>query len=189
MFKKILKELSLPESYISITLGFLIVIVAGLLLYNNISKKPLSNQVNENSTANVTEGVNQKKENDITTLPTTHTIAQNESLWSIAEKYYKSGYNWVTIAKANNLVNPDTIAIGQKLEIPKSETIQPVEANISATATSRSTQHVVVRGENLWNIAVSEYGNGFMWSKIASANHLVNPRVIHAGNVLVLPRD
>jgi nucleoid-associated protein YgaU len=184
MFKKILKELSLPESYISITLGFLIVIVAGLLLYNNVTSKKAGNQ-NGNETTKQETGENA----DITTLPVTHTVSENESLWTIAEKYYKSGYNWITIAQENKLPDPDHLAVGQELTIPKAETILLVQDNISAAATSKAVEHVVVKGENLWNIAVSEYADGYMWTRIAQANHLANPDVIHAGNVLVLPRD
>lgn len=48
--------------------------------------------------------------------------------------------------------------------------------------------YTVVRGDNLWNISVRAYGTGFKWGEIAKANNLLNPRVIHAGNVLQIPR-
>lgn len=196
MFKKFLKELSLPESYISITLGFLVVVVAGLLLYNNFTRPTLNttDNITQNLAANTTPGISPMStpgsEKGLLSglVPTTHTVINGENLWKIAEKYYSSGYNWQTIAKENNLSDPNLIAVGQKLSIPKSDVIRAVSDTISATATSRATQYTVVRGDNLWNIAVKEYGDGFMWNKIATANNLANPRLIHAGNVLKLPR-
>lgn len=189
MLKKILKELSLPESYVSITLGFLVVVVAGLLLYNNFNKNNSGN-VTSNETVQTQESTQEGKSETINEpLPTTHIVRESDSLWTIAEKYYGSGYNWISIANKNNLTNPDRIQVGQKLEIPKADKIEVVADKISSTSISRATEHTVVRGENLWNIAVSEYNNGFMWMKIATANNLTNPRIIHSGNVLKLPRD
>ena len=46
----------------------------------------------------------------------------------------------------------------------------------------------VVRGDSLWNIAVRAYSDGYRWVDIAKANHLANPRVIHAGNTFIIPR-
>jgi nucleoid-associated protein YgaU len=48
--------------------------------------------------------------------------------------------------------------------------------------------YTVVRGDNLWNIAVRAYGDGFRWVEIARSNKLVNPHLIHAGNKFILPR-
>lgn len=50
------------------------------------------------------------------------------------------------------------------------------------------TTYDVVRGDNLWNIAVRAYGDGYRWVDIARANHLANPRIIHAGNHFTIPR-
>lgn len=181
MLKKYLKQLSLPESYISITLGFLVVIVAGLLLYNYITK----NQGNNNQASQEKTFEEQELKN---VLPTTHTVAENETLWSIAEKYYASGYNWITLAKENNLVNPDQLLVGQTLSIPQAETIKVVTGDMLSTSTEKATTVTVVKGDTLWQIAVREYGDGYAWVKIARANNLVNPNIIHVGNVFTLPR-
>lgn len=49
--------------------------------------------------------------------------------------------------------------------------------------------YTVVRGDCLWNIAKKHYGVGTKWGMIYDANTDIirNPRVIHAGQVLVLP--
>ncbi|MCL4338951.1 LysM peptidoglycan-binding domain-containing protein [Patescibacteria group bacterium] len=186
MWKKYLKQLSMPESYISITLGFLVVVVAGLLFYNYINRTRTGTSM-QNS-GNTTTGQQAAKEQKMD-LPTTHAVAAGETLWSIAQKYYNSGYNWVTIARANNLANPDMIEEGQKLDLPKADTITPPAAGeVSSAGITPATSYTVVHGDDLWNIAVREYGDGFAWTKIAKANNLVNPNLIHAGNVLKLPR-
>jgi 5'-nucleotidase len=49
------------------------------------------------------------------------------------------------------------------------------------------TTYVVVKGDSLWKIAESTYGNGEEWRKIAGANTLRNPNVIAIGAELALP--
>lgn len=46
----------------------------------------------------------------------------------------------------------------------------------------------MVKGDHLWGIAVRAYGDGYKWVEIARENNLVNPNLIHPGNVLSLPR-
>ena len=119
----------------------------------------------------------------------THTVAQGETLWSISEKYYGSGFNWVDISNANSLDNPGAIEAGQTLTIPDvtpklATAVEPA----SDTNTISGATYEVVRGDSLWKIAVRAYGDGYRWVEIASENHLANPDLIHAGNILVLPR-
>ena len=180
MWKKYLKELSLPESYISITLGFLVVIVGGLLLYNYLNKGKLPQPPTRENTMQEVKG-------QPVSLPASHTISEGETIWSIAEKYYTSGYNWVTLAKENNLSNPDYVQAGSVLSIPKAEPIKP-EGEISAAAVAPPKEYTFVEGDNLWNIAVKEYSDGYAWVRIARENNLVNPDLIHTGNILKLPR-
>ncbi len=181
MFKKYLKQLSLPESYISITLGFLVVLVAGLLAYNYFSKnKPATETSKEENSQQVSE---EKKE-----LPTTHTVVAGETLWSIAEKFYNSGYNWVTIAGENKLGDANSIEVGQVLALPKADVIRPASDNIASSATEAPKTYTVAKGDYLWKIALEQYGDGYAWVRIAQANNLTNPNLIHPGNVLTLPR-
>ena len=48
--------------------------------------------------------------------------------------------------------------------------------------------YTVISGDNLWDIAVRAYGDGYRWVDIAEANNLANPDLIHRGNVFKLPR-
>lgn len=181
MLKKYLKQLSLPESYISITLGFLVVLVAGLLAYNYFSQnnpaQPASNEV-----------ISTEKSEEKMELPTTHTVVAGETLWSIAEKFYNSGYNWVTIAQENKLSDASFIEVGQVLSLPKADIIRPAADNVASIATEAPKTYTVAKDDYLWKIALEQYGDGYAWVRIAQANNLINPNLIHPGNVLTLPR-
>lgn len=134
-----------------------------------------------------------------------YVVKSGDTLWSIAEAQYKSGYNWVDIARANNLSNPGMINAGNKLVLPKVATKTPTvdtqktvvtndEHNNRTVAQAPVSDKIsgdtykIVRGDNLWNIAVRAYGDGYKWVDIARANNLTNPGLIHADNVLKIPR-
>lgn len=139
--------------------------------------------------------------------PQVYTVQKGDSLWSIADTQLHSGYRWTELAKVNNIDNPGMIFPGMKLTVPKtivrSETLPtitnagngtfakvlPNAPNLAAAQSIPSQQtYTVKRGDNLWNIAIMEYNSGFKWTDIAKANNLANPRIIHAGNVLIIPR-
>ncbi len=125
-------------------------------------------------------------------LPGTYNVQSGDSLWTIAEKEYGSGYNWLDIAKANNLSNPDVLYAGTKLQLPRVPTRQitvVAQAQISIPNRITGSTYTVIHGDNLWDIAVRAYGDGYQWTKIAQANHLANPRLIFSGNVFIIPRN
>jgi nucleoid-associated protein YgaU len=129
-------------------------------------------------------------------------VQKNESLWLIAEKKYSSGYNWVDIAKANNLADPSDIHVGDKLILPNVTPGPSTLAMEKPTVTTNDQQfsstkrtneiggktYTVVHGDTLWDIAVRAYGDGYRWPDIAKANNLANPGLIFSGNVLTIPR-
>lgn len=47
-----------------------------------------------------------------------YTVQKGDTLWAIAKKYYGDGSKYHTIARANNISNPNIIRVGQKLLIP-----------------------------------------------------------------------
>lgn len=178
--KSILKALRLHESTISMVLGAIVIVVVGILVINYF--KGL-----ETGSTQPTTSISNKEE----TEQTIHTVQKGETLWEIAENYYDSGYNWVDIASENNLTNPGQIEVGQELVIPNVEPKQPTIAPVAKTDQLEpitGASYTVTRGDNLWNIAVRAYGDGYRWVDIARENKLANPDLIHAGNVLVLPR-
>jgi nucleoid-associated protein YgaU len=173
--KKFLKKLKLNEETISMVLGAIVIVIVGVLIVNYFKDKS-SGKIPGTSTE---------------TSAKEHVVVKGETLWSIAEDSFGSGYNWVDITVANGL-NSNIIEVGQKLVIPDVSPKQPtstikVAAVVKVTPISSNT-YTVVKGDCLWKIAVNAYGDGFRWVEIAKVNKLVNPGLIHPGNVLTLPR-
>lgn len=48
----------------------------------------------------------------------TYIVKKGDTMWGIAQKFYRDGNKYKDIAKANNISNPDKIYVGQKLLIP-----------------------------------------------------------------------
>lgn len=48
----------------------------------------------------------------------TYTVVGGDTLWAIAERYYGDGSQYMKIATANGIANPDLITVGQVLVIP-----------------------------------------------------------------------
>ena len=131
----------------------------------------------------------------------TYTIAEGDSLWSISEKVYDSGYNWVDIARANNLNEPGVLHVGNKLKLPK---VEPKIATVEKPAVTKGgvitekaasikkitgSTYKIVKGDDLWDIAERAYGDGYKWVDIARANNLHNPGLIHVNNTIKIPRN
>lgn len=187
-------KLKLNESLVSMILGALIVVLIGILAYGYFrNNRPNTNPVTQQTQEEINKNGELTSPAAAVALPTTHTVAAGETLWSIAEKYYASGYNYQDVAKANNISDPLNIDVGQKLTVPKTETRQPQTANTNLEQTVTQNKitgnnYTVVRGDSLWDISLRAYGDGFKWVEIAKANNLANPQIIHAGNTFTIPR-
>lgn len=158
-------------------LGAIVLVIVGVLVVNYFKDR---GSVNIPANSTVSQASNE------------HTVVKGETLWSIAENSYGSGYNWVDIKNANNLQS-DKIEVGQKLIIPsdiaaKEPTATTEVSGVSITTSITGDTYTVVHGDCLWDIAVRAYGDGFRWTEIAEVNNLTNPNLIHSGNVLILPR-
>lgn len=167
-----LNKIKINESVVSMILGAVVVVLAGLLAYNYFRGQNISQQVTGTDEGELTAPA------ATMALPTTHTVIAGETLWSIAEKYFSDGYSYLKVAQANNLENPSVIEPGQKLIIPGVKTQSAITEN----------SYTVASGDSLWQIAVRAYGDGYRWTDIAKANNLISPSLIHAGNVLIFPK-
>ena len=106
--KKFLKQIKLNEESISMVLGAIVIVIVGILIVNYFKDRG-SGTIPASSTQTATKE---------------HTVVKGETLWSIAEDSYGSGYNWVDIKSANDL-KTETIEVGQKLNIPDVSPKQP----------------------------------------------------------------
>lgn len=197
LLQKLQSELQLNQSYLSLVLGLLIVLVGGILIFNYFKQT----QSNVGPAQTVTETV--QKDVEPENLPGKYTVKGGDTLFLIAEKYYKDGYKYNRLVEANKIANENTIEVGQVLDIPKIE--EPTaELATSGEGTGEGTggavnqtiwgeritgdTYTVVEGDWLSTIAGRAYGDVSAYEKIAKENNIQNPDVIHPGTVLKLSR-
>ncbi len=101
---------------------------------------------------------------------TTHIVKPGETLLSIARLY---GVDVTALARANHIVNPNYIYVGQRLIIPAPTTTPPTAG-----------VYIVQAGDTLYSIA-RRYGTT-AWA-IAQANGLYNLNYIYVGQRLLIP--
>lgn len=174
-------------------MGAVVVLVIGAMLINYL--RGLNNST-ENTTASEIVSSNEPEKGEtpkLEDLPKKYTIQKGDNLWKVAEAVYGSGYNWIDIAKENNLSNPSALNAGQEINIPKVEARQATIVASSKTSqtpvkTIEGDTYTIAKGDSLWDIAVRAYQDGYKWVEIAKANDLENPGIIHPGNSLKLPR-
>jgi nucleoid-associated protein YgaU len=178
-----LSQIKWGESYTSLFLGAAVVVVAFVLIFSFFKSINLMKKQTTSTSTVVTKEVKN-------VMPKTYVVKSGDYLWSIAEKVYGSGYNWVDIANANKLQNPSVLFAGKELVIPNVEprTLTVQNSQVTVPNPITGSTYTVVKGDYLWNIAVRAYGDGYKWTVIAQANKLANPGLIFSGNVLQLPR-
>ncbi len=113
--KDISSQLKLGESYISLILGAVVVLGISVVFFLFIKESGL-----EGTTPTISEKDIPQLEAPVNEM--TYTLQEGEGLWDVAVKFYGDGFRWIDIAKANGLENnPDNIAPGMKLIIPKAQ--------------------------------------------------------------------
>lgn len=191
-------RIKFTESYTSLILGAIVVLIAGILFisFGKINKNTQTSSIMD--TPKTWEQISGDSQTS-----SAYTVNPGDDLWTISENIYNDGYRWVEIADMNKLENPGLIRAGEKLTIPTPTVIStiPKESIVQKPSQSSRIQgsviqnssitgnsYTVVSGDNLWDIAVRAYGDGFKWPEIAGANNLANPDLIHPGNIFEIPR-
>jgi len=199
--KQLLKTIKLNESMLSVIFGMITVVLIGILVFRMYqgNKPEITSDADTTSVPQATETVGEVAvevketgEKFVVDQPETYTVQAGDHLWMIAEQVYGSGYNWVDIAKENELVNPSVVTSGQTLRLPKvavREIVKPATATISPEMPKiEGDSYTVVKGDNLWNICVRAYSDGYKWTEVSKFNQLVNASLIEVGQVIKLPR-
>lgn len=175
------------QNYPSLILGVVIVLLAIFVITRFFKNPPGIPSIKKKGEQIVKEKKREEKREETSS----YKVKKGDTLWSIAEKFFGSGYNAYDIASANKLKNPDLIEVNQEIIIPKVTPKQPTRGVIAKVQTKKVTltekNYTVKKGDYLWKIALEAYGDGYQWVKIAQANRLANPDLIHPGNVLKIP--
>lgn len=203
---RIEEEVNNNQSKLNLILGVLIILVLGVLIFNYFNKNKAGDTKSQN-----TESQQQTGDVSPEGLPGKYTVKEGDTLFIIAEKYYKDGEKYNELVVANKLANPNSIEVGQVLDIPKLEGVvsTTTEASGSPTITEApivtsapsaspaenewgpkitSDKYTVQAGDWLSKIAGRAYGDVMQYEKIAKANNITNPDVIEVGTVLTIPR-
>ena len=181
-----------PQSLIVIAIA---AVVIGLIVFNIFSGRGQQSIQQPSPTAAPQQTQEGSKFVPPVSLPTTHKVTFGDSLVKLSVKYYGETGLWPGIAKANNLKKPSLIEPNFEVKVPQQVEVQNVKiSELRTTGTDKisGTTYTVDYGDTLFDIAQRAYGNGSKWSLIDNINHLGrlpngNP-LIHAGNVLVIPR-
>lgn len=178
--KKTLNIFSSSEELVSMFLGLAVVFVIAGLVFNFF----------QNHKGDVTIPGSEISENTAEKNNDSYEVKKGDHLWKIASEKYGDGHKWVLIAKENNILNPGKIEVGQKLVLPK---VEAKENNVALTnkenKITTDTEYTVVKGDNLWEICVNNYGDGYKWTQVWQANKSVlnNPSGLEIGMKLKLP--
>ena len=108
----------------------------------------------------------------------TYVVAKGDSLWKIAQSKYGDGNMWTKIALNNNIKNPSSIEVGQKI----------VLNDVTVKNTQVADTYQVVRNDSLWKIAVANYNDGYKWINIWNLNKdkIKNSNQLEVGMILKL---
>ena len=120
--------------------------------------------------------------------PLAYVVAPGDSLGALAARW---GTSVAAIAEANGIANPNLIAVGALLRVPRGAALPPVSPPPVSPPPSTSTPpatsggvHVVAPGETLSEIA-ERWGVGAR--ALAEANGIADPNLVRIGSRLRIP--
>jgi len=192
--KNILKFFKLNENTISTVMGGIVVVVIAGLIFNYFRTTNLKSW--RGTLLSEQEAATTLKNDD--KLIATYKVVRGDDLWHIAEKFYRSGYNYVDIMNENKITGKGVIVAGQELRIPKVEAKKitvveekelVVKVEDKPVTSIAIGEYTIQKGDSYWDIAVRAYGDGFQWTKIYWANKAIfgNPDLIFTGTKITIP--
>ncbi len=129
----------------------------------------------------------------------TYVVQKGDSLARIARAKLGSEQRWTEIQALNGGVNPKSLRVGMKLNLPgdaqgeisapksKSGATLPVKSPAKATSKPSGGTYVVKGGDSLTRIAERVLGNGQRWKEIVALNPGLDPQRLIVGKSLKMP--
>lgn len=163
----------LGESYTSLVMGIVVVIVVAILLASLFKTRNSSSQIDDQKGATSISTIAKQLNETPISSPTkyqkpspspvqaqgvistqeagqskqskevTYEVKAGDDLWKIAVEQYHDGYKWVDIARANHLTNPGIINVGNVLILPEVALINAQIAQNSNIQPVKSEQKIV----------------------------------------------
>ena len=113
---------------------------------------------------------------------TVYIVQAGDTLLGIARRY---GVNLVDLAVANQIINPNLIYVGQRINIPGAAKAAPIAvAQSTPTPQVPNRIHIVQSGETLYRIALN---NDTTVDALVAANSLGDASIILVGQQLIIP--
>lgn len=106
-----------------------------------------------------------------------YVVKSGDTLSAIAARY---GMSYETLARLNNIANPNMISVGQRLNVSGSSTRS---YRVTTSQASYGNSYTVKSGDTLSAIA-AHYG--LSWRSLAAKNGISNPNEIMIGQRIVL---
>ena len=113
----------------------------------------------------------------------TYTVKPGDCLWTIAWAHHMTS---TELARINGIDPNKFIYPGQVLKL-KPDADPPEEP--PKVPDEPDDTYTVKPGDSLWQIAQDKLGKGWKWWRIAEANDLKDPYVIHPGDRLIIPKE
>ena len=109
-----------------------------------------------------------------------YTVKAGDTLSGIANNY-QTTVN--TLARLNNLANPNLIYVGQRLLVQQAATPSQPQTTTPSTSTTTATTYTVKAGDTLGQIAANHQTSV---NQLVQLNKLANPNLIYVGQVLTI---
>ena len=116
-------------------------------------------------------------------------VEDGDTMSSIALRWFGEEAKWDLIAKANPLVDPARLRIGQKLRLPAKDTVRSARP-VPGPGEAGPRTYTVGSGDTLSSIAEAVYGSANEWERIFDANRATiggDPDDLRVGMRLTIP--
>jgi nucleoid-associated protein YgaU len=131
----------------------------------------------------------------LTTSGKTHKVQEGDTLWALAEEYYKNGSKWKLIEEANKdkLGTSNFLKKGMDLVIPDLPAATPSHGKETPGAEKETVgpgEYKIKEGDVLSTIAKEQLGSAQLWEEIDKANKDKpgwNPNMLKVGTVIRIP--